>query len=80
MIAKIKIWVNEEEYTDAKESALPLPEKVYTYREFGFRLDDVDIYYVSKDGKDLIIYMKEFIYCLQFDPKIHEILNTKFKN
>lgn len=80
MIAKLKIQTNWEEIEYSKE--LNLPNKIdpkYKYVEFGFRLSDVELYYLSENN-DINIMIKGDSYILKSDPYILNILKTKFEN
>lgn len=81
MIAEIKVQANWEELEEADRLGLPKPEVKYIYTQFGFNLNDVELYYITdNDTKDITLIIKGAPYVIKYDLSILNKLKVKFSN
>lgn len=80
MIAEIKVISNKEELKQADRMGI-YKEPVYTTTLFGFRLDDVELFYLNdKENKEMTLRIDREYFVIKYDLSILNKLKTKFNS
>lgn len=80
MIAEIKIISNKEELEQADRMGI-YKEPVYITTLFGFRLDDVELFYLNdNENKEIILRIDREYFVIKYDLSILNKLKTKFNS
>ena len=80
MIAEIKVISNKEELEQADRMGI-YKEPVYATTLFGFRLDDVKLFYLNdNENKEMTLRIDREYFVIKYDLSILNKLKTKFNS